>query len=253
MNKPLQSFQEAQLKFTSHIRDPDNHPPPDGIEDRRLKIYRELFFNNINGFLKSGFPVLFKILPQKQWLKLVRAFFSNHQCQSPYFRDIAKEFLQYLQDDYKFCSDDPVWLLELAHYEWVELALFTMKENQVAVDQDGDLLQKHPVVSSLAWPLAYHYPVHKISPAFLPDSSQQILTFLIVYRDRQNQVKFLLSNQVTVRLLHLLNGDASLTGEDALLAVASELQHPQPEKIIAGGLQTLTTLQQKGIILGTSG
>ena len=52
------SFQATQNAFMQHIRDPEKHPKVYGIEDRRMKIYRELFFNNISGFLDSGFPVL---------------------------------------------------------------------------------------------------------------------------------------------------------------------------------------------------
>ena len=36
-----------QMEFAAHIRDPENHAAPGGIEDRRLKIYSKLFFSNM--------------------------------------------------------------------------------------------------------------------------------------------------------------------------------------------------------------
>ena len=42
------SFQDKQYEFAAHLRDPENVPAPDGIEDRRMGIYRELFYNNLN-------------------------------------------------------------------------------------------------------------------------------------------------------------------------------------------------------------
>ncbi len=62
-------------------------------------MYRELFFNNIEGFLSGNFPVLRKILDDQQWFALVQDFFAKHPCQSPYFSEIPEEFLDYLQNE----------------------------------------------------------------------------------------------------------------------------------------------------------
>ena len=50
-------FIEVQQQFMDYIRDP-SLPMPEGIEPRRMKVYRDLFFNNISGFVASAFPVL---------------------------------------------------------------------------------------------------------------------------------------------------------------------------------------------------
>src|SRR3546814_9823218 len=41
------SLHDQQFRLSHHIRDPEHNPPPPGIEDRRLQIYRELFYNNL--------------------------------------------------------------------------------------------------------------------------------------------------------------------------------------------------------------
>ena len=51
-------FQKLQAQLTAHIRNPALAAAPGGIEDRRLNIYRELFYNNIEGFLANAFPVV---------------------------------------------------------------------------------------------------------------------------------------------------------------------------------------------------
>ena len=88
-------FQQIQKKFMQHIRDPKHHDFPE-IEDRRLAIYRDLFFNNIEGFVSSAFPVLKSLYCEQSWLALVRQFFIQHDCKSPYFLQISEEFLNYL-------------------------------------------------------------------------------------------------------------------------------------------------------------
>ena len=41
------SFIDTQLEFANYIRDPENNPAPDNIEQRRMTIYQERFYNNI--------------------------------------------------------------------------------------------------------------------------------------------------------------------------------------------------------------
>ena len=65
-------FQEKQYAFAAHIRDPQNVPAPEGIEDRRMAIYRELFFNNLKSLLSNMFPVLTKLHSDQHWRRLVR-------------------------------------------------------------------------------------------------------------------------------------------------------------------------------------
>ena len=54
---------------------------------------------------------------------MIRAFLHGIRCHTPLFPEIPREFLQYLQDAAADHPDDPPFALELAHYEWVEIAL----------------------------------------------------------------------------------------------------------------------------------
>ncbi|MEN1729203.1 MAG: DNA-binding domain-containing protein, partial [Pseudomonadota bacterium] len=58
---------ELQRRFAGHLRDPDNVPPPEGIEDRRLAIYRRLFFNNLSNLFARNFPVIRKLTEDDDW------------------------------------------------------------------------------------------------------------------------------------------------------------------------------------------
>ena len=44
------AFKEIQYEFTAHLRDPDHAKAPTDIEDRRMEIYRGLFYRNIQNF-----------------------------------------------------------------------------------------------------------------------------------------------------------------------------------------------------------
>jgi len=258
MNTPLQTlankktFKDWQYAFTSHIRDPENVAAPEGVEARRIGIYAELFFNNIESFISNGFPVLRSLYDEENWQILVRDYFKNHQNHTPYFLELSQEFLSYLQNEREGHEDDFPFMLELAHYEWVELAL-SIDETEIdmsGIDNSGDLLEGHPVISPLAWPLSYNYEVHKISEDYIPTESDAKASHIVVYRDHDDEVRFMEINVVTARLLVLLNEDEKLTGRAALQKIAEELQHPDINAVINGGLSTLSELQQRGIVLG---
>ena len=75
MSQP-ELLKKQLFDFAAHIRDPENSPVPDNIEDRRMEIYRGLFFNNVQGFLANTFPVLKSLYEEDAWIELVRSFYS---------------------------------------------------------------------------------------------------------------------------------------------------------------------------------
>ncbi len=109
------SFQDTQYAFAAHIRDPEHRPAPAGIEDRRMSIYRDLFFNNLRNLLAKSFPVLRKLHDDDHWDRFIRQFMQNHNAKTPYFLELPEEFLNFLCDEYEHQADDFPVLTELAH------------------------------------------------------------------------------------------------------------------------------------------
>ena len=247
------SFIETQYAFTAHIRDPKNIAAPDDIEDRRINIYRELFYNNIEDLIATNFPVLRTVIADEQWHSMVRDFFIHHKSKTPLFPEFAQEFIQYLQHERVSEPEDPPFMLELAHYEWLELAL-NISEDEDKPDKlntNGDIVNGIPVVSVLAIPLAYQFPVHQISPDYIPQQPGEIPTFLIINRDLQDNVHFLEINAVTFRLLEILKENENLTGLDVLEQIAEELGDDNHDAVIENGRNLLNDLRSRQIILGT--
>jgi len=242
-----------QKQFAAHIRSPGKAPAPQDVEDRRMDVYRNLFFNNVRSLLSWNFPVLRKLHSDEAWAQLVRDFYIEHRARTPLFPELPREFLQYLQEQRADRDGDPPYMLELAHYEWVELAL-SLDERElddVAADPAGDLYQGIPVLSPLAWPLSYRFPVHRIGPKFQPDAAPQDATHLLVYRRRDDQVKFMQLNPVSALLLQFLQEETGRTGQDMLDEIAEQLAHPRPEVVTEGGKQLLSDLLDREVILGT--
>jgi hypothetical protein len=242
------SFQDRQCAFASYIRNPKTCAIPDDVNAERIAVYSELFFNNIDGFLASCFPVLKTLLDDNQWRQLTRDFFATHHCKTPYFSEIAQEFLEYLQNE-RDTSDDYPFINELAHYEWVEMALSIATDELIINNTIDNLINKRLSMSSLAWVLAYQYPVHKISPDYIPHNPPTELTFLIVHRDSDDNVHFFTITALTYRLLSLIEEQAGLTTQDYLIQLTQEIGQANAELIISNGLQILSDLARKNIIV----
>ncbi|MHB1246496.1 MAG: HvfC family RiPP maturation protein [Sulfuriferula sp.] len=248
----LPAFQRYQLAFTAHLRDPAAHPRPRTIEARRMAVYRELIYNNVENALLACFPVLHKVLGKRRWRKLVRGFFVLHRSRSPYFRQIPDEFIRFLQHERLPAAEYPPFIQELAHYEWIELVLSvsTQAANPGELDAYPDLLEKRPVLNPVLTLLDYAYPVHRIGPKYQPLETPAQITWLLVFRDRADRVRFIVLNPVSARLVSLLaTGERS--GRTALLQLAREIQHPEPENMLGFGLDILQNLHTEQAILGT--
>jgi len=251
----LPRFQQVQTAFTAYLRDPTHHPPPADIEARRLAIYRRLFYNNVQSLLANTYQIVHKILPSKQWHALINDYFAKHRATTPLFPQMPQEFLRYLETECELLSQYPPFLTELAHYEWAELAISidSREIDLTHIDKTGDLLQHAPVLNPIICPLTYQYPVHQISPDYQPTQPPAENTYLVIYRKITDEVGFLQLNNLSAYLLkQLLEAPQPRSGQEVLTDIANALQHPNPEKVIAGGLEILQEWLKRDIVLGVS-
>lgn len=248
----LPAFQDVQLGFAAHLRNPDVHPAPEDVEPRRMAIYRDLFFNNVDNFLRGNFPVARSLFDEDGWSTLVRDYFHRHAAESPYFLEIPQEFLTYLDTDPM--PGLPEFMLELCHYEWVEMALDIapgslpdafVPFDRLASGSDGPELVRSP----LAWPLSYRYPVHQIGPANRPDAPPDEPTHLVVYRNRLDEVRFMAVNAVTRCLLDAFQ-TACRPGQ-AFNVVSRDMPHLKSTAVHRHGPDTVRQLYDLEILLPT--
>jgi hypothetical protein len=245
--------QRLQYQFTAHLRDPKQCPAPAGIEDRRMGIYRDLVFSNVESFISSNFPVIRTLYDDATWQKLARDFFREHRCHTPLFPEFAREFLRYLEARQQEDRDDPPFLLELAHYEWAELAL-ALDETDIAGiahDPNGNPLSGVPVLSPLAWVLGYHYPVQHIGPDFRPDQIPAEPTLLLLVRGRDDQVHFHEINALSALLVERLRENTQLSGLQCLDALLAERGDLDAQSLREAGSSMLIELRNNEAILGT--
>lgn len=235
-----------QRDFASYLREPERLTPPAGLSERRLRIYEELFFNNVRGFLDATFPVCAEILGEGDWVTLAKRFWAEHRCHSPYFLEIPQEFLHWLGKD-THGLPLPDYFMELAHYEWMELSVDVAVVPEVFVEQ-GNLIDQIPVLAPAAEGFLYNYPVQAISAEAPEVEAQQ--TALIVYRDEEESVQFIQTNPFTLGLLPILK-EQRMVGAEAVASLLKSQGMEINEQMLGFGLGILHQWREQGLIRGT--
>lgn len=246
-------FIRKQLQFTANLREPERYPMPSDVDAQGMALYQEQYFNKIAHILGQAFPVLKSTQSCENWSALVRDFIAKHKSKRPTQYEIPEEFLHYLSY-VRVCPEDPAWIFELAHYEWLELSLelSPLSLAQVTHQYAGNLLDEIPVVSPLAWLATYQYPVHTIKSTTLPCAPSEEPIYLVAFRNWQDQVECLHINDFIHALLSfLIQPGSNLTGREVLECLVQLTSHPDPDLLIQGGGLIMEELRERHIILGT--
>ncbi len=247
----LLDFQKIQQQFTDYIRDPKDSLLFPDIEKERLYTYRDLISGGLIENIGNAYPVLRSLYDENDWACIIHDFLKIHESHTPYFPQMAHEFLDYLENE-RDDSNDPPWFYELAHYERIEVDV-NIDPHDVNWDNFDTNIEvlDHPIIlSPLAKPIAYQYPVHKIGQDFQPQEQPGEQTYLIIYRDKSDKVNFYEMNIITAHLIELSRLNPSYTGKKLLELIAHEIKHPNPSVVIEGGKQILIDLMNLNILLG---
>ncbi|TBU79797.1 DUF2063 domain-containing protein [Pseudomonas daroniae] len=250
MLRPNATLHQQQQALTRYLRDPDNCPPPAGMDAARVQIYRDLIFDNLLSLLSGTFPVLIKVLGVSKWRALVRVFLRDYRASTPKFGEIAQEFVSFLASEHPALvqGDWPPFMAELAHYEWVEMAL-QQSEAEPLPTGDAKLLLSQPLrVSPLAWPLAYRWPVQRLGPDYQPAESPVAPTLLLVRRMPDWRVRFAELSPLAWRLLERIEQFPELEGRSQLQGLAVEAEVADVDDFMANGLTLLQQMHSEGVI-----
>ncbi|MDZ7789375.1 MAG: putative DNA-binding domain-containing protein [Xanthomonadales bacterium] len=249
-NSPPESLLDLQRQFAGHIRSPDKVEAPEGLEERRLAIYRRLFFGNLSNLFSKNFPVLYKLIDRERWQPLIREFMTEHRSTTPMFTEIGREFVRFLETEKP--EGLPPFALELAHWEFLEtcVRLAEADPNEVVCESHGDLMAARIAGNPTLRLAQYQWPVHEIGPDHQPETPLEQPLILAAWRKRDDRTGFMKLNAVTARLLELIDREPERSGRAILERIAEEMQAADPEPVIASGRKMLERLREREVILG---
>lgn len=177
-------------------------------------------------------------------------FSADYRARTPKFGEIAQEFVEFLASEPQALVDGPwpPFMVELAHYEWVEMALQQSDAEPVAAGDAALLLDRPLQVSPLAWPLAYAWPVQRVGPDYQPDVSPAQPTLLLVRRAEDWGVRFSELSPLAWRLLLLVGEFPELTGRGLLQGLAVEAGVVGSLEFLEGGVGLLRQMHGEGVL-----
>jgi hypothetical protein len=248
VDKP--TLYQQQDTLTRYLRDPDHCAPPAGMDVSRVQVYRDLVFSNLSSLLSGTFPVLVKTVGDSDWRSLLRIFLRDYRAHTPKFGEIAREFVEFLASMPLALNDGPwpPFMVELAHYEWVEMALQQSAAEPLPPSDAGLLLGRPLQVSPLAWPLAYAWPVQKVGPDYQPQVPPTQPTLLLVRRSEDWSVQFSELSPLAWRLLQRIETFPLLDGRAQLQGLAVEAGMVGSPAFIDSGLALLQQMHGEGVI-----
>lgn len=237
---------DAQRALAACLRDASAAPPAH-VDARRVAVYRELVFNNVSSLLASSFPVIRRLEGDAGWAALVRDFLATHGSTTPIFTELAREFLRYLPSRDARGLGNPPWLAELAHYEWAELALQILEASPPPLIE-GPLEHVALMLSPLAWPLAYEWPVTRIAPSFRPDAPEAQPTLVLLVRRASGGVEFSELSAGAFRLLQDIEERPGMEAGTYLASLATEAGALPDEAFMQAGLRMLEAFAAQRVL-----
>ena len=109
---------------------------------------------------------------------------------------------------------------------------------------------EQPTLNPTAQLVCYQYPVHRIDTDFESTGADGQSYWYLLYRDREDAVRFIVLNPVSAHLLELL-WDADITGDQAIKQISQALDHDHPEHMLEMGRSLLEELRRTGALSGT--
>ncbi|MEN5096623.1 putative DNA-binding domain-containing protein [Stenotrophomonas sp. TWI1409] len=240
-----ESLATLQRRWADHVRDP-SMAAPDGIEARRLAVYRRLCIDSLDTLLAGSLPRLQHQLGMPRWRDTVEHYYASHTCRTPLFPQIAGEFAAWLamQDAVAL----PAWAAELAHYESTQQSLHI--EARAAgrslhrVPVDSDVLAVSPLVQVLG----YRWPVHV--DEMLEPMLDAAPTLLLMRRTPEFSLRVEELAPLAYAVL-LAFGDDGTRVDDVLQTVA-EAHGVAPDELRAACIPVLRDLCKAGVLVAST-
>jgi hypothetical protein len=165
----------------------------------RFLLYRELARNNLLAPLENTFPVLRALLGPDAWGEATAAFLAARSLASPYYRDIAPAFAAWLVETGWGQARWPA-ILELAHYECLELLVTRGPDEAVPLDPSVQVsADASLVLDASVRVVSYRHAVHRATEAE-PEPRAEA-THLLLHRDPEGGFGVLELTAATAALL----------------------------------------------------
>ncbi|MFA9488517.1 MULTISPECIES: DUF2063 domain-containing protein [unclassified Mannheimia] len=210
------SLKETQAEFANAIRHNDVSLMSGNISPQRLGVYSRLVRNNTLGFIDRCYVELPQHISREEWTEVKEKFVREGKAHSPFFQDIAGEFLLFCRENGCFAPH----LLELMDFENAQLlAEVSMATVPSEFEWDNDTVMQFSGTAELR-----QYATNFLRSDFKQFEEGE--TNVLVWRDAEFGIYYNTLEELDFFLLSSLQeGENSLNG---LFAELSEFLDQNP-------------------------
>ncbi len=151
------------------------------INEKRIPIYHNMIFSNIEKYLKYAYPITYDLLSKKQWDQLTYEFVTEHDCTTAAFRKMPKELCIFVKKRNYAKEFQIPYLDDLLLFEWLEIEVHQMPDQTFEKHRViGDVLKDQLLLNPEFILYRFSYPVFKKHP--LPKETNAGSYPLFIYR-----------------------------------------------------------------------
>lgn len=239
---------EAQTNLATYTRTGELKPI-DGLTPNRIHHYRRLIYNIVEDAIENAYPIAKKFLPEEMWNRMVDEFISEHPCRHPQLFRMPKEFIEFaIVKEYSEEYDIP-YLIDLLHFEWVEVEVHTMKDIAPKYANPlGDIQSDTLIFSPYIKLIHLTYPIHKIHELNMEESLGDY--FLLIYRQESGSVQYAELTELTHFLIQNMT-QLDLSLDEVLAQFLVNMNKSEQENLINNATVFIRDLLKLGVVQGT--
>ena len=221
-----------------------------GLE--RLNVYRRLVRNNLQGAIEVSMPRTVARLGDRFGHYFDR-FLAERGPRTHYLRDVADEFLSFVEPLWVGAGAVEPYLWDLARHEALRIQIGAMQVRAVDVVATELDLERGLRFVEAARVVRYQHAVHELSDAEDDRTMPKIRPVaLLAYRSPGHEVRFLELTSTAAELLEaLMTQEATL--RVAMTEAARRHGHQLDEAFLNGAARLLADLAERGVLLGARG
>jgi hypothetical protein len=215
----------------------------------RVQAYRALVHNRITGTVKDFIPRSFARLGRDRMNQAVAEFLTECAMQSPYLRDIPREFVEWVTPRWNEDAAVPDYVPQLALHELARLDVKNHPEVEHKDTGEKIDLEKPIRVEASAVVYRYDYAVHKL-PRDVEDRTepQRTPTNLIAFRGPDDDTHYIDCAPWVASLMERLIAKKTL--REALLGGLADVGMELNDDILGRTAGILADFSDQGLLWG---
>jgi uncharacterized protein len=220
----------------------------EGIIPDRLHHYRRLIYNIIDDALESAYPITRNTLSDEQWKILITDFVKNNKCQHPQLFKMPFELISFVEKGNYVEKFNIPFLLDLLHFEWIEIEVHTMKDVPVKpFSQEGDYIKEHLIFNPYLKIISLNYPIHKLKDTDISTLKGQY--FVLVYREENGTVQYTELNSFSYFIItEMMDKNTSL--DEAIFLMLEGEKASVKKTVLFEASKFILFLKELGVIKG---